>query len=195
METNWADCQITRDHMAFSVRPQLPPPPNFWESARNPTSVLVLSSNLIFYSFLKDLMHSNPLSEVWLSINLVSAHSRQHFLHSGCEYTNRASSQWEKNICLCVWRTACGRHRSLEQQVQAWLTVVSSSAKGEPSMCQKSLIQQWPGPNSLSRFFSPRARNVCPLFSNTRKRTSLSRSQSNQPMKAGGLGFLFLFFF
>ena len=100
----------------------------------------------------------------------------------------------KKDLFMCL-ENSSGRHRSLEQQVQAWLTVVSSPAKGEPGMCQKSLIQQWPGPNSLSRFFPPRARNACPLFSNTRKRTSLSRSQSNQPMKAGGLGFLFLFFF
>lgn len=174
----------------FSVRPQLPPPPDFWESARNPTSVLVLISNLIYYSFLKGLMHSNPLCT-----DPVSVHGRQHFLHSGCEYTNRASPQWERKICLCVWKTASGRHRSLEQQVQDWLSVVSSPAKGEPRMCQKSPMQQWPGPNSLSRFFSLRAKNVRPLLSNTQKRTSLSEVKATNLWKLEGWAFFLSFFF
>ena len=153
----------------------------------------MLISNLIYYSFLKGLMHSNPLSEVWLPIDPVSAHGRQHF-HSGCEHTNRASPQWERKIGLCVWRTASGRHRSLEQQVQDWLSVVSSPAKGEPRMCQKSLMQQWPGPNSLSRSFSLRAKNVRPLLSNTQKRTSLSEVKATNLWKLEGWAFFFSFF-
>lgn len=151
----------------FSVRPQLPPPPNFRESARNPTSVLVLISNLIFYSFLKDMMHSNPLSEVWLSINLVSAHSRQHFLHSGCEYTNRASPQWEKkkrfvyvfgeqHAGQVTWATGAGLTHC------GFLTCKGTQHVRNPWYSSDQ-------DQTLCPAFSLRARNVCPLFSNTKE--------------------------